>query len=106
MRIKIDKSPVHGHGVFAARQIDKDDEQLIYGHKVCSEYADWRYGFEHGDCLFIPYRPWKFLNHADEPNCEVSLLTDDYYLITALRDIEPGEELTINYGYTFDDDTN
>ena len=51
-----------------------------------------------------PYAPYRYLNHSCEPNCEFDWFDDDklngdvapLYLI-ALRDIWPGEELTIDY---------
>jgi hypothetical protein len=39
-----------------------------------------------------------YLNHACAPNCEWDF-RDDRIFIRALRDIAPGEELTIDYAY-------
>ena len=38
------------------------------------------------------------LNHSCAPNCEAELLDDRIWII-ARRDIQPGEEITFNYGY-------
>ncbi len=38
------------------------------------------------------------MNHADEPNCDVSSPEETF----ALHDIGPGEELTCNYNHFFE----
>ncbi len=38
-----------------------------------------------------------FVNHSCDPNCETEEDEDDRVWIMALRDIEPGEELTYDY---------
>ncbi len=53
-----------------------------------------------------PDAPFRYLNHSCEPNCEFDWFEDDWmegevaplYLI-ALRNILPGEELTIDYNW-------
>jgi uncharacterized protein len=50
----------------------------------------------------VPWNPARFINHSCMPNCEASI-EDGRIWITALRDIEPGDELTFNYGYDLDD---
>jgi len=66
---------------------------------------------------FLPHEPKKFtkesalivapvtdlINHSFDPNCRVegnynSIENDSFVEIRAIRDIKPGEELTINYG--------
>ena len=46
----------------------------------------------------VGWNPAKFINHSCAPNCEAEL-DDCRVWIVALRDIEPGEEITFNYGY-------
>ncbi len=61
------------------------------------------YGIE---SLLEPHAPFRYLNHSCEPNCEFDWFDDagmngdvaPVYLI-ALRDIWPGEELTIDYNW-------
>jgi SET domain-containing protein len=43
-------------------------------------------------------------NHASPSNCEYEMdYDDDTITVTAVRDIEPGEELFINYNGDWDD---
>jgi SET domain-containing protein len=46
----------------------------------------------------VSWNPARFINHSCEPNCEASLEEGRIWLL-AIRDVEPGEELTLNYGY-------
>ncbi len=46
----------------------------------------------------IPPSPMRFLNHSCEPNCGILIQTGVKNLeVHALRDLEPGEELTLDY---------
>jgi SET domain-containing protein len=44
----------------------------------------------------------RFLNHSCDPNSE-AVCEDGRVWIVALRDIQPGEEITFNYGYDLAD---
>jgi SET domain-containing protein len=39
----------------------------------------------------------RFVNHSDTPNIATDYAQDPYGLDVALRDIEAGEEITMNY---------
>lgn len=39
----------------------------------------------------------RYTNHAEDPNCNFMFLLNEDLLMVALRDIDEGEELTINY---------
>jgi SET domain-containing protein len=106
MNVYLLRSPIHGIGVFAREDIEKEDWQWVYGYPHAQMQGDpaSKYGFELCDGVqFIPFAPFCFCNHSEEPNCEV---TNDgtEVSIEALRDIKEGEELTIDYGYTPDPD--
>ena len=49
----------------------------------------------------VGWNPAKFINHSCDPNCEAEL-DNGRIFINALRDIQPGEEITFNYGYDFE----
>ena len=85
--------PQHVIGVVRGQVIDDPD----YSSDYCIELNEGR-GLE-------PAAPFRFLNHSCEPNCELfSWETDeaappDRLWLQALRSIEPGEELTIDYAW-------
>lgn len=93
------RSPRHGMGVFAARDIKKGDYIGSYHGPRASRngtYVLWVYDpHNHDDCYGISGRNLlRFLNHdRDEPNTEFE--EADLY---ALRDIAVDEELCFNYG--------
>ncbi len=100
-----------GKGVFAVRSypatavIGKITGDLIFDEQYGSNYS-----FEYDDGVQLePNAPFRFLNHSCEPNCEFDLLDepkqdgeslhDGHLHVVALRDIAPGEELTIEYNW-------
>lgn len=98
MNVEVRQSDIHGHGVFARACILAGHWQYVYGMLVPVASV---YGFEvDGSVWWEPYPPFRYTNHSNEPNCVV--YHDEFgdcTVIEALRDIEPGEELTIDYGY-------
>src|SRR5882757_10748802 len=117
--IEVRRSNVHGLGVFAAKQIPKGARIIEYvGERVSHDEADRRY--EEKDAndshtfLFIvdskividagvDGNDARFFNHSCDPNCE-STVEKRRVFIEALRDIEPGAELTYDYQIQREDD--
>lgn len=59
------------------------------------------YNFEFDYIHFSAFQG-RFVNHSCEPNCEMQKWSvDGYYRMAlfALRDIEPGEEITYDYNF-------
>lgn len=50
----------------------------------------------------VPWNPARFINHSCAPNCEAEFFGDQIWIM-AIRDIQPGEEITFNYGYDLTD---
>ena len=50
----------------------------------------------------VEWNPARFLNHSCAPNSE-AVCEDGRVWIVGLRDIQPGEEITFNYGYDLAD---
>lgn len=46
----------------------------------------------------------QYVNHSCDPNCFMRVVSG-HIIIFALRDISPGEELTLDYGVTYHPDT-
>jgi hypothetical protein len=117
--IEVRRSAVHGLGVFAAKHIPKGARIIEYvGERVSHDEADRRY--EEKDAndshtfLFIvdskividagvDGNDARFFNHSCDPNCESTVEKRRVY-IEALRDIEPGTELTYDYQIHREDD--
>jgi uncharacterized protein len=117
--IEVRRSDVHGLGVFAAKQIPKGARIIEYvGERVSHDEADRRY--EEKDAndshtfLFIvdsktvidagvDGNDARFFNHSCDPNCESTVEKKRVY-IEAIRDIEPGTELTYDYQIHREDD--
>jgi len=119
--LEVRKSPVHGTGIFAAKDIPAGTKIIRYvGRKISKEESDdvFDHQFEKyqenpdeegGVYIFelnkkydidgnVSYNTARFINHSCDPNCE-SENTGNHIWIVALRDIKQGEELTYNYGY-------
>ena len=116
--ISVQRSSVHGTGVFAARAIRKGTRIIEYtGERITHAQADSRYEDkdekDNHTFLFIVDRKTvidagvdgndaRFINHSCDPNCEVVITRGRVY-IHALRDIEEGAELFYDYWYITDE---
>lgn len=100
-----------GRGVYALRRLRRNQtigeitgrivEDPHYGSEYCIELGP--------DRNLEPQAPFRYLNHSCEPNCEVfswkprrgeDPSVSDRLWLQALRTIEPGEELTIDYAWS------
>ena len=111
--IKVRKSKIEGRGVFAQAAISPESHVLTYVGEVISKREATRrlkagnpYIFTLNDSEDldgdIPANLARYVNHSCEPNCE-SRHDGDEIRIYAIKDIAPKEELTMNYGYGFED---
>ena len=120
---KVKKSKVHGTGIFASQTIKKNTNIIEYiGEKVSKSEGDRRsekrikkylnskitgsvYIFELNKRFDIDgsfsYNKARFINHSCNPNCEVQI-TKGHIWIVSIKRIRKGEELSYDYGYTFD----
>jgi hypothetical protein len=111
--IEVRDSKVHGKGVFALRQIVKGTRIIEYlGERVSHQEADRRYedkdaNDSHTFLFIVDSRTVidagvdgndaRFFNHSCDPNCE-SVIENKRVYIEAVRTIEPGQEMTYDYG--------
>lgn len=79
--VEVCKSSIEGDGLFATRN-------YAYGQVICPATLDNKRSLA-----------GRYSNHAVFPNCKFEVVSGLLFL-TALRDIESGEELTTNYGVT------
>ena len=110
-RVCVRRSPIHGKGVFALRALRAGERIFQYRGLVTT----WREATRHyarraetGHTFLFGLSDGRvidggrggngarWLNHACEPNCEAVEDAGRVY-IEAIRDIEPGEELFIDY---------
>ena len=88
--LTIKDSPIHGQGLYATESIPSGTE-LGISHIFAV-------GFQNN---YVRTPLGGFVNHSDDPNCgkieshNDSTLT--YYILKTIRDIEEGEELTLDY---------
>jgi SET domain-containing protein len=115
-RISVRRSPIHGRGVFALTRIAAGEFILDYaGERIDAEEAARRYqDSEEGHTFFFDIGDgWiidggsggnasRWINHACEPNV-VAEVDGDTVSILAARDIEPGEELLLDYQLVIDE---
>jgi SET domain-containing protein len=113
--LAVRKSPINGLGCFAAAHFPKGGLIAEYaGQRISHTEAMRRMrrpGPKHvselgHDCYIdgsVGGNGSQYINHSCEPNADV-LIMDGVMLIFPLRDIEPGEEITIDYLNSFEDD--
>src|SRR4051794_8117930 len=102
------RSPVHGHGVFAAEAITKNTRIIDYAGELIrndakGEAREARYLAEGCIWVFRVNRAWsrdanvggniaRFINHSCTPNCYFEVV-DKTIWIKAARPIRRGDEL-------------
>jgi len=123
-RISTHRSPIHGTGVFAASALHAGETIIEYkGKRLTHAQADDLYGDggEGGHTFLFTLNAQyiidanqdgnsaRWINHSCAPNCQALVVENangdarrDRVVIEALRDIQPGEELTYDYGITLD----
>ena len=111
----VKSSPIQGRGLFATQKIIKDEIVAVKGGHIFNREAlaavEAMLGsaeIQIGEDLFIgPLTAEEregsmiFSNHSCNPNIGVK----GQIVFVAMRDIEPGEELTHDWAMTDDDDT-
>ena len=111
---EIKESTIAGKGAYARVRIPKGTSIIEYcGEHIDKEESEKR-GQRHRDrgMLWIftlnettdidaskEGNESRFINHSCTPNCEAVIYDEEEIWIEAMRTIEPGEELTFNYGF-------
>lgn len=110
---EIKEIPGKGKGLFATRQIEKDEHIFhndlsklpYYSLEELNKHPQYEEYHDHSDYVgngqyVIDLSPVSFMNHSCDPNCVIKMKTvkiSDYY---ALKEIKLGEELTHDYSLT------
>jgi uncharacterized protein len=106
-KLSLGPSKIQGLGVFAVERIAKDETVMEFGGKTLSrqemESDDYRirsiWPIERDTFIALPNSDPhisldEYLNHS----CDANTWLTDEVTLTARRDIEPGEEITLDQG--------
>ena len=104
MSLIIRSSSLHGVGVYTTAPIAKDTRVLEYtGERIPANKTDGMYdevtylfGLDGGKTVIDGFGMAAFVNHSCDPNCETDQIDGKIWII-ALRDVQPGEELSYDY---------
>lgn len=100
--VEVRDSEIEGAGVFAKRVFaDGEFIGIISGviHEAVDEECMYAltFGDSEIDVAVEPFWPFKYLNHANDPN------TNGEIILRAVRRIEEGEEISMSYGEDWED---
>jgi SET domain-containing protein len=98
LRLSVMKSPIHGFGCFATARFPKNS--------AIAEYAGERIARTEADLYIdgsVDGNDSQHINHSCEPNADVFII-DGFMIVFALREIVPGEEITVDYLNSFEED--
>jgi SET domain-containing protein len=112
--IDVRRSPIHGKGLFARREIRAGTRLIQYvGRRISKDRSDelslkqnpYIFRLNEGGDLDgrVSWNPARLINHSCEPNCDAEMDDQDRIWICSRRTIQRGEELTYNYGYDLKD---
>jgi SET domain-containing protein len=113
-RLRIGESKIHRWGVYAAEAIPARRKVIEYTGEKISRHEQKRRSNRTLNYLFTLNTYWavdgsvggsgaEFINHCCEPNCE-SRIFKGHILYYSVRDIRPGEELTVDYNFGADEE--
>ncbi len=111
--LEIRASSIDGTGVFARASIPAGARVIEYvGQRIskaeslvrCEASNPYIFTLDETEDLDgnVEWNPARFINHSCSPNCEAEL-DGGHIWIVARRCIQPGEEITFNYGYDLSD---
>ena len=100
-RVRVAMSPIHGRGVFACRRIREGAYVATFIGKVTDTngmHVLWTLDEEGREVGIEGQNDLRFLNHTGDPNVEFIGAE-----LHAIANIQPGVELTIDYGDDWED---
>ena len=114
---KIKKSNIDNKGLYAAKNIKSGKVIINYkGKIITNRKSEEDPKFDNSKAIYLfnlnkkydldgdfKYNTARLINHSCNPNCEVSG-TGLKLWIYAIRDIKKDEELSYDYGFSFDKD--
>tara|TARA_B100000242_G_C42955690_1_gene443194 strand:- start:40 stop:501 length:462 start_codon:yes stop_codon:yes gene_type:complete len=114
---KIKKSKIDNNGLYATCNIKKGTKIIEYKGKIIStKKSDDDPKFDNGKAIYLfnlnkrydldgdfKFNTARLINHSCDPNCEV-FGTGLKIWVYAMKDIKKGDELSYDYGFSFDED--
>ncbi len=111
------KSNIHRHGLSAAKNIKKGQRIIQYkGKKISQRTVQTNPKYDNDKPIYLftlnkyydldgdfKFNTARLINHSCNPNCEVLDYKKQLWIF-AMRDIKKNEELTYDYGFSFDKD--
>lgn len=98
-KFEVRGSTISGKGLFARSTIKTGDVVVVWHPRVISRKqadalpaSEQHFLYPDGDRVLYMQEPERYMNHSCEPNTKVFGKSD-----VAVRDIEPGEEITSDY---------
>ena len=114
---KIKKSKIDNRGLYASTNIKKNTKIIEYKGKIITvKETETNPKFDNDKAIYLfnlnkkydldgdfKYNTARLINHSCDPNCEVDGVGLKLW-IYAVKDIKKNEELTYDYGFSFDKD--
>ena len=114
---KIKKSKIDNRGLYAAMNIKKNTKIIEYKGKIITvKETETNPKFDNDKAIYLfnlnkkydldgdfKYNTARLINHSCDPNCEVDGVGLKLW-IYAVKDIKKNDELTYDYGFSFDKD--
>ena len=114
---KIKKSNIDNRGLYAATNIKRNTKIIEYKGKIITvKETEKNPKFDNNKAIYLfnlnkkydldgdfKYNTARLINHSCDPNCEVDGVGLKLW-IYAVKDIKKNEELTYDYGFSFDKD--
>ncbi len=114
---KVKKSKIDNLGLYATKDISKGTKIIEYKGKIISrKEAEENPKYDNDKAIYLfnlnkrydldgdfKFNTARLINHSCDPNCEVDGIGFKLW-IYAIRDIKKGEELSYDYGFSYDED--
>ena len=114
---KIKKSKIDKNGLYANRDIKKGTKIIEYKGKIISvKQSETDPKFDNGRAIYLfnlnkkydldgdfKFNTARLINHSCNPNCEV-FGTGLKVFVYAMKNIKKGDELSYDYGFSYDCD--
>ena len=114
---KIKKSKIDKNGLYASRDIKKGTKIIEYkGKIITTEQTENDPKFDNGKAIYLfnlnkkydldgdfKFNTARLINHSCDPNCEV-FGSGLKVWVYAMKNIKKGDELSYDYGFSYDGD--